>query len=391
MANRVYIHIGAPKSGTTYLQTVLWTNQSRLGEQGVLLPGRRRGDHNSAAVWGRTQEPRPGTARIWDRLGTQIREWDGHAILSSEWFTMLDHELAGRLVAEFVPAEVHLIFTARNFVSSVPAAWQERLKLGDSLGLDAFVVSLDAGDNPRWNWGTLDPSAVLPRWSHHVDPSRIHVVTVPPPGSAPDLLWKRFSGAAEIASDAVDLDKAFANESIGVESARLLQLIGPELRKAVDADTIGGNLPYRWIRNYLSHEVLAQRRGTKIGLPQKDVDALVERSERVVERLEGAGYTVHGDLADLMQGRNPAGAVEPDLVGDAVVMEVALSVIPEMLGELRRTRERLDRSMTELTELQQMLDEQHPSADRADTGSDPPSQGADRPRRPRGKRWRLRR
>ena len=42
---RVYLHIGAPKTGTTYLQEVLFTNRARLAEHGVLYPGESRTAH----------------------------------------------------------------------------------------------------------------------------------------------------------------------------------------------------------------------------------------------------------------------------------------------------------------------------------------------------------
>src|SRR6187549_340164 len=44
MARRVFFHIGAPKSGTTFLQTVMWENRARLEGQGLLYPGSRRFD-----------------------------------------------------------------------------------------------------------------------------------------------------------------------------------------------------------------------------------------------------------------------------------------------------------------------------------------------------------
>ena len=39
MAERVYLHVGLPKTATTYLQTILWANREVLEEQGVRLPG----------------------------------------------------------------------------------------------------------------------------------------------------------------------------------------------------------------------------------------------------------------------------------------------------------------------------------------------------------------
>lgn len=355
MADRVYLHIGAPKSGTTFLQTVLWSNQARLREAGVLLPGQKRGDHNSAAVWARSPTPSRFTQRAWDRVREEIRDWGGPAILSSEWFTMVTPDLAARFVAELAPAEVHVIFTARNLVSTVPAAWQERLKLGDSLELDAFITSLDGTENPRWNWGTLDPSIVLPRWSPLVGPSRIHVVTVPPSGSDRNLLWQRFADACGVAAEVCETDKAFANESISAESARLLQLIGPQLRAAVDADTVGGYLPYRWIRDYLSHKVLAAQRGSKIALRDADLAMLQERSAHLVAKIESDGYAVVGNLNELVGGSVPGGSIRPDQVPDEAVLQLALAVIPPMLGQLRKERERGDREAAKVTRLRAEL------------------------------------
>jgi len=39
VAERVFLHVGAPKSGTTFLQTVMWENREGLAERGVLIPG----------------------------------------------------------------------------------------------------------------------------------------------------------------------------------------------------------------------------------------------------------------------------------------------------------------------------------------------------------------
>ena len=44
MTERVFLHVGSPKSGTTYLQRVLRHNQDRLADQGVLVAGRTHGE-----------------------------------------------------------------------------------------------------------------------------------------------------------------------------------------------------------------------------------------------------------------------------------------------------------------------------------------------------------
>ena len=176
MAERVVLHIGGPKCGTTYLQTVLWSNQHRLAEAGVLLPGARMFSHNLAATWARTPKPKPRAERAWQRMLAQVRDHPGTAVYSNEWFTMADAEGASRVLEAFGDAEVHLVFTARDLVGLVPAAWQEVLKLGHGGSLGEFVDGL-ADPDQRWCWWTLDPAEVLERWA--VPPERVHLVTLP--------------------------------------------------------------------------------------------------------------------------------------------------------------------------------------------------------------------
>ena len=50
MAQRVFLHVGLPKTGTTYVQTVLWRNRAALAEQGLVYPGPRRREHMWASM-----------------------------------------------------------------------------------------------------------------------------------------------------------------------------------------------------------------------------------------------------------------------------------------------------------------------------------------------------
>ena len=45
MARTVFFHVGLPKTGTTYLQTMMWHNRAELARQGVLLPGESSRQH----------------------------------------------------------------------------------------------------------------------------------------------------------------------------------------------------------------------------------------------------------------------------------------------------------------------------------------------------------
>lgn len=340
MAERVYLHIGAPKSGTTFLQTMVWENKPLLREAGVLLPGSTRRTHIAMATWARTDYPSPAQHRVWTQLRDEIAGWPGTALVSCEWFTMVSDRLIARLVEGLQPAEVHVVFTARSPARTLPAAWQERLKLGDSVDLSDMLESLEAADNERWNWATLDPSRILPRWAKHIPQDRIHLVTLPPSGTASSVLWTRFAQACDIPVTELTQSKAFANESLTAEAARLMQLIGPQLLEEIGSE---GYDKYRWIRNYLSHTLLARQDGHKIRLLPEELAALEEHTDRAIATLEAGGFDVVGDLTDLRDTPDQSGAVRPSEVSDQTLLALTSAVIPPILGRLRVEYDRANR------------------------------------------------
>lgn len=340
MAQCVYLHIGAPKSGTTFLQTVLWKNKDILRDVGFLVPGDNKAVHNKAAAWARATSPGAGRVKDWTDLRSEIDAWPGHAILSCEWFTMVPDELIPRLMQELEGSEIHVVFTARSAARTVPAAWQERLKLGDVIELSDMLSSLEVADNERWNWGTLDPARVLKRWAKHIPRERVHLVTVPPSGSEPSLLWTRFTDACKIPEASFDLDGAFANESLSAEAARLLELMGPALLAEIGED---GFRKYRWVRNYFSHSLLAQIDGHKIALLPQELDVLDKHVDRSIAALEGEGFDVVGDLRDLKEVPDQSRSMRPDDVSNDALVNLASAVIPPMLGRVQTEYERANR------------------------------------------------
>lgn len=330
MAERVVVHVGPPKSGTTAVQTVLWHHRRELAAAGILLPGRGPFEHNLVATALRDDGAGPRARAVLARIGRRAAQWPGTLLLSCEWFAHGDPALVDRLREAF-PAAVHeIVVTARDLEAVAPAAWQERLKLGHATPLDDFVESLDRPG--RWSWATLDPSVVLERWAR--PGVRRHVVTVPGPGSGAGVLWARFAEACGIGATTCAPDVAVPNESLAVETARLLELWGPRLRAAVDADTAPWTEQYRWLRRLVGHRMLVPRPGARIGLSPSQSVEVRERSCVARRRLEATGCILHGDLTDLTPDV-PRVGVHPDDVDDAVLLEVAGDLVADLLRELR--------------------------------------------------------
>ena len=89
---RVYVHIGEPKTGTTFLQRALWSNRARLAAQGILLPGYESRDHNRAS-----RDLREAVREASDPTDPWTGDWDvlvGQALLAPEAAVISDEVLA---------------------------------------------------------------------------------------------------------------------------------------------------------------------------------------------------------------------------------------------------------------------------------------------------------
>ena len=351
MAAKVFLHIGLPKTGTTYLQTVMWADRERMRAQGVLLPGRERRDH----LWSTRiirEDPNLPTydervRESWGVLKQEIAAWPGTALISHEFFAGAAPEQAARMVAELAPAEVHLVVTAREPVGLYSGGWQESLKNRDSRTMTEFAAAeVSESSMSVWNWRTLDLRLVLERWGPTVPAERVHVLPLPPPGSPRTLLWQRFAGLVGLDADSFDLSATFPNESMGVAEAETLRRINDHLK---DEDF---ERPFDrgvYIRTFLADERLATRNGEKYWPTDDIVEECRRRARDAAAHVEAAGYDVIGDLGDLLvpDTLEPRSAV--DSVTETEVADVATAVAGRMLHDVRRIR-------TERNELRQLLE-----------------------------------
>lgn len=339
MTRRVYLHVGAPKSGTTYLQGVLEANRERLAEAGVLVVGESHLDRIHAGMVVR-DDPRlaelPPRARAsWQRLVDQVRAWSGPtAVLSYELLAGASARQVARVMSDLEGLEVHVVITARDLGASVPSAWQERLKFALTTPLEEWEPRPES-DGPRaeWGWRTLDPAGVARRWGGELPPERVHIVTVPRDSSDPEELWRRFADATGVDVTGLDLRPSRSNESMGAAQAEVLRRVNGRLRDRLP----GSREQAVWLRDTLAHGVLARQPGRRIGLTDAQYADARRRSEEAIRRLRRRGYAVHGDLDDIAATRPDAPT--PGQVDTEEVLEAAVAAVADLVLLLReRTR-----------------------------------------------------
>lgn len=356
MASRVFLHIGLPKTATTYLQTILWGNREALAAQGVLLPGEARHDHLwSTRVVGEDRRFRTANEHrrgAWHRVVEDTRAWEEVAVISHEFFAAISREQASRVLADLAPAEVHLVVTAREPLGLFTASWQESIKNRDTRPM-AEYSTVETGDSGGvWNWRTLDIRRVLERWTPDLAPERVHVLPVPPPSAPRREIWDRFARLVGMDPDAVDLGQSHPNTSMGVVEAETLRRMNYHLtdfNTAIDRGT--------YIRTFLADERLVPRSGERFWPSPDRIEEARVRGRAAVSYIAEQGFDVVGELDSLLVPERLPERRTPESVRDSEVAEVAVELAARMLHDVRDLRHERRRLRREIERLQNIVDD----------------------------------
>lgn len=308
------MHIGTPKSGTTFLQDLLWESRPALAEAGVLYPGEHPGAHFHAVLDARQRSFHgyvdPGVTGAWGRIVAAARDHQGTTVVSHELFGDLSAEEAARALADLDFAEVHVVVTVRDLARQLPAVWQEDVKNRHFLPFADFLDMVrpdsvrpdeqrPAADTTEGHaeafWLRHDVAAVLRRWGAGLPADRVHVVTVPPQGADPGLLWERFAAVVGVDPAVATLPDGRRNESLGRAESELLRRLNERLDYGVEWPLYAAR-----ITHHLTVGALAGRPGSaRLTLPAAERAWVSAHAVATVEELTAMPLTVTGDLADL--------------------------------------------------------------------------------------------
>jgi hypothetical protein len=302
-SRRLYVHIGLQKTGTTYLQAVVFGNHDRLASQGLALvpPTKKETYELMLAVRERYNPDRdsPSVADSLTRLESRLaRTTAPRMLLSQESLSAAQPDQVQRFLRACESVEVHVVITVRDLARSVPSAWQQDLKAGRTTAYPRYLRRLQAMEGrgaSRHPWIQLDPPAVAARWAAELPDGRVHIVTVPPAGSSPTLLLERFCRVIGVEPAGLAYAETPSNTSLGRVQAEVLRRVNRELPDEVLWRQVYGGIGKR----FFVGEVLGDQTSRTIRVPSRLRPWCEEVSNRQVAALEAAGYHVEGTLADL--------------------------------------------------------------------------------------------
>ncbi len=357
-AQRLYFHIGLPKSGSTYLQSALGNHREALKDQGFVYPYVRQEGMflaavemvGSAARWGQDPDDIAGTFAHLLRRGRRI---GGTVVLSHEIFGSARPARIEAMQELLEGFEVHLVVTVRDLGRTATAEWQEQVKNGEPHTFAEFTELLlaDLPDDPAQAdrfWRSQNLGHLLRRWSAVAPPERTHVVPCPPSGAPPGLLWERFADAIGLPVDIVDLDRLpRSNESLGAAQVALLRDVLVQ---------VADRLPQPWhsriAKRWFAQTLLTRGRSSRPVTPGDLAERLTPISRHWMDTLVREGYRVHGELDDLLPVPAPPGTRHPDDVDELAKLDALPEVLAEMLVRVRDVSQRaqdLDRDLGEAT------------------------------------------
>ncbi|MFT4083238.1 MAG: hypothetical protein QM638_11695 [Nocardioides sp.] len=340
--DRVVLHVGSPKSATTYLQHRLALNAAHLADQGVVLP-RGRGLHHPLSLHYRAALDLRGMRHgrrgwevdgRWDELVGRIRRSDGVRLVSHEVFAGATREQARQAVADLDGLEVHVVVSATDLGRQLAGGWQESVKHGGVRSFGEFLEAARRRELPLMR--DLNLRRVFEVWGAELPAERLHLVTVPRASSQRSLPWERFAAA-------LGIDPASAprepnrddrvNASLGVAQTRLLRELNQRLGESVRR----GGRYHRIVQEVLVRRGLRTTPQARIELDPAHHEWVRRTGERWQRWIRQRGVQVHGDLADLIPVAMPAERwVDPDANRLDAMDGVGVGALAELLAEVDR-------------------------------------------------------
>jgi hypothetical protein len=331
VSERVVLHVGAMKSGTSFIQQTLAENKDVLRQQGFLFPGEvwRHQVLGVIDVLGQLRDGKPMVLAegMWQRLLDEMSAFPGTSLISMEFLAPVPKVQIRKVLDSLAPARVEIVLTVRDLGRNIPAMWQEGVQNNETWTWDGYQEAIRTGDptKPGWArrfWRPMGVAAIAQRWAEMAGAERVTLVTGPRPGAPRDLLWRRFC-------EAVDLDpEPFAmperdNASIGAASALVLRDLNEQLQGLTT------NQYNAAVKHELAKRGMAARRAQESAIGFVVDDWVRERADVMIERFKGLGIKVVGDLEELRPLDTPG--VDPREVSVAEREEAAVAALTHLV------------------------------------------------------------
>ncbi|WP_221584344.1 hypothetical protein [Microbacterium sp. G2-8] len=343
MGSKVIVHIGAPKTGTTYIQDRLHQNAATLAAHGVVLPTIADTPptlfHFRAALdlvgakWG---GPGAAVEGAWDHLVERVHAAEGTVIISHEVLASAGPAAIARAKRTLTAsgAELHVVYGARDMWRQVSAGWQEEIKQGKTWSFEEYCSRLREGQG--FFALPFDLPRVIDGWAKDLRPEHVHVVTVAQERRG-DELWERACAGLQIDPSWAPDASAHANPSLGAAETTVLRALNERLGR----DSHPGQYD-DLVRQLIAEQALAERDRIPIIASQETYDWAADVCEEWIAYLaRRRRIDVIGEVGDLRPAPRPTDAPDADAVDTQAQLAAAVDALAATVREAEQRGPRM--------------------------------------------------
>lgn len=308
-----YLHVGLPKTGTTFLQAQLEAHRDALLEHGVLYPELGGRGRFLAALDGRDVRvyagvKRPAAAGRWAAFVEQTRDHPGKVLFSHEVMGAPQGSDPPTALRALESHRVHIVLTVRDPAHQLVSTWQQSLRYKSSRTFTEFMQRSRFKKQNHYRRSAFrnqHVDSVLRAWAQFVPAERIHVVTVPPTDAPRELLWDRFCTLLGLDAGCLPVRQTSSfNPSLGVAQLEHLRRIN-----AAIGDRIRDDAHAARVRTFIRRVLAATAASPRPVIPADAYEIAEMLADRWTHAIRDGGYDVVGDLDDLRprsaEGRAP--------------------------------------------------------------------------------------
>jgi hypothetical protein len=345
MAERLVLHIGPRKTGTTFLQRALTACADDLERSGIQYAPIAGHNHVTAVadVAVAAGDTEPGTwegrdGSDYEQLVDAVNGYRGTSVVSAEYLATVRRPTAKRFLSGFDCA-IDVVITARDLTRVLPSHWQQHIRNG---GTQSFCDLLRVRERQRqerqtWEteqrhnfWRSYCYGDLVTRWSALPGVRSLTFVTVPAASSDPSDLWRRFRIATglELQDQPPALTDRLRNAGLAAAQATL---IAAENARALreGKGKRGVIQSHQWLLAAFEADT---ERGRPAVIPDEFAASVRGWIDEDLEQLKALDSLVVGDLSDL--------DVREASFGPTLAVEDVADLAVRMLSQRRPRRRR---------------------------------------------------
>ena len=349
------------KTGTTYLQHLMYANRDSLREARILLPGRSWGRQvrgvQDVMRLGRTDPfVRRQSRGVWKELLGEVFESPGlTSVISVEFLSFAGRHGVRRVMDSLAGADVRVVLTVRDMAGTLPSQWQTLVHNGAKFSWPRYLDRVPEpvvhpiamprlANNPASQFHrTLNIPRMLSRWQSAVPEGSLHVVTVPSRQAGPGELWRRFASVLGVDPATAAQPPTETNPSLGYASTELVRQVNKRIGRLPQSE-------YNWtIKEIVALDVLVTRarHEGRARLSRPAYERALAWNRLTRESIGSTAAIVTGDLDDLPVQADPevrGGLPEfPAPADEDAMMEAAALAADALRGLIKKRVRKLER------------------------------------------------